>query len=415
MTKALFRKEALEATATRSLGEPFVEYPLSLSKAALIASGVLISAILAACVFQIQDRQVVAGYTLPQSGVIDVFAERPGVVETQLKLSGALVRKSEPIATLRSEAKGQGGYVTARAAKAGVERLSSLELSAADDERGQARLKILSLEMEQSRSAVQGNARSFQIASELVRTKTDKFERARMLSMSGYVSKDFLTDREADLLEANYRRQQLEQDRTNLQLEYQTRKARLSEELANEREVGRQLQRQILDAVEHVSNTSEAVMFDVRSPVTGFISAVNFRPGQFVDGSRPILSVVPKDTAMWCVLMVSARELSFIRTGQNVSIRYAAYPYQYFGSHPGVVRQIETVPASVQVANSGKEARYRVFVEPRSRMINTSRGARSITPGMEVEAVVWLDNRTFISWLVRPLMEVFAARTQRDF
>jgi membrane fusion protein len=416
VSNSLFRKDALEAAATRSQGAPFVDYPLALSKVAFVSMAVLLTAVVAACFVEVQDRRYVSGLTQPQAGVIHVFPEHPGVISSELKAVGSLVDKGEPILLMSSQPRSQpGGLASVKADSASRARLESLKQSAADGDMRKARIEGITMQMRQAESAIAGISRNITIASEVSRVKAEKLERAKRLAGTDYVSRDFLSERQEELLEAQYRLQELEKERSRLKLELSTGQARLREENAAQRENARGLDREILDEVERQSKRNDAMEFQVRSPAKGYISALNYTRGQYVNGVREVLTILPEGAEMWCVLEVPARELAFIQSGQKVSIRYTSYPYQYFGSFPGVVKRIDGVPVNADEDGAAKmDARYRVYVEPIQKTIPTSAGPRPIVPGMGVEAVVWLDKRSLISWLLRPMMEKLADRVGHE-
>jgi len=404
----------LDAAGKRSEGKPFIAYPLSVSRMSIAAVVIFFGVVLLSCLMPVRDRRHVFGYTEPKAGVVQVYAERGGVIVGKLPQVGDSVLKGQGIVTVQAQPQSRiDGAASSRGSVATEEKLKSLQNSA--DEAAvelRARMSRLRIVLEQSQAELAGVVTKMDVAKRLIQVKDDRLGRANRLSVTDYVSKDFVADREAELLEAKLRWSELNQQMQRLKLAIRENEARLGQELASQREEQRQLDRLILDQIGATADRTDIISFSVEAPVPGRISTVAFQSGQFVDSTRALMSIMPDDGGMWCVLLVEPRELAFLERGQRVSLRYSAFPYQFFGTFPGVIRRLDSLPVGDVAA--GKEPRYRVFVEPVHQSIDTVSGSKDIVPGMQVEAVVWLDERSLASWIFRPLTQVISMKPNHD-
>jgi membrane fusion protein len=410
LTDSLFRKEALAAVGESDGGAPFIEYPLTLSRLSLgvaLTMGILA---LISCILPVQDRRYVAGRVEPVKGLIQVHAERAGVVTGRSLEVGERVKQGEALAEVLAEAhsRANGGSSTSAAAAAS-EKLDSLRLSSEKaSEQRQARTERLNVLLGKNiaeLAAIRGKAA---VSLQLATVKAEQLERAKSLATSGYVSKDFVSGRQTEMLEAKLRLADLQERQQQLRLEIEESQIQLKQEAAVQAEERRQLDRAVLDQVEAEGDRIDAITFSVKSPLDGYISSVGFRPGQYVDSAQALATIVPEDSMMWCVLLVSARELAFLKAGQRVSLRYVAFPHQFFGEFPGVIRRLDNAP--YRTSDGDGSSMYRVYVEPVDQVVKTTNGPKPIVPGMELDAVVWLDERSLASWLIRPVAQAIALR-----
>ena len=64
---------------------------------------------------------------------------------------------------------------------------------------------------------------------------------------------------------------------------------------------------------------------------------MNVKVDYIVDGTRPLLTVLPQNAAMLARIVIPVSNAGFIDVGQSLKIRYDAFPYQKFGTHLGEV------------------------------------------------------------------------------
>ncbi|AVJ19320.1 anibiotic ABC transporter [Serratia sp. MYb239] len=108
-------------------------------------------------------------------------------------------------------------------------------------------------------------------------------------------------------------------------------------------------------------------------------------------------------------IMVSSRAIGFINPGQQVMLRYEAYPYQKFGVQRGRVLEVSTAALSPQevMAITGDsnvhERLYQVVVELDKQSINLYGKDVALRSGIKLEADFLIEKRRIIEWVFEPL------------
>src|SRR5690606_8313600 len=90
--------------------------------------------------------------------------------------------------------------------------------------------------------------------------------------------------------------------------------------------------------------------------------------------------------------------------GDEVLLKYAAFPFQKFGHHRGVVTRIARLALATD-AEDGRpaESAYRGVVELPAQSVTAYGTARPLRAGMAVEAEVLGETRRIYEWMLEPL------------
>ena len=80
------------------------------------------------------------------------------------------------------------------------------------------------------------------------------------------------------------------------------------------------------------------------------MTALTNQPGQSINAGQVLASLIPDHAnkaetgSLEAHLYVPSRTAGFIQPGQEVLIRYAAFPYQKFGLHTATVIDVSGIP-----------------------------------------------------------------------
>jgi multidrug efflux pump subunit AcrA (membrane-fusion protein) len=143
------------------------------------------------------------------------------------------------------------------------------------------------------------------------------------------------------------------------------------------------------------------------APVDGQVVAVSARVGEQSAPGAPLLSIAPANSPMEAQVLVPTRAAGFISEGQNVRVMVDALPYQQYGVMAGRVREIArsaSRPGEFASPIDFKEPVYRVRVALTGPTIQAYGVDKPLQAGMTIKADVITDNRTFMSWLLDPLL-----------
>ena len=161
------------------------------------------------------------------------------------------------------------------------------------------------------------------------------------------------------------------------------------------------------------------------------VTALSVRPGQAVQAGQTIATLVPVATGasglagqanassqaitVEAHLFAPSRTAGFLKPGQTVYLRYAAYPYQKFGLHTGHITAVSDTPfaanelppnlaSQLMAQNQGSEALYRINVQLDDQAIRTYGQAIVLKPGLTLEADVLQERRKVWEWALEPLL-----------
>ena len=149
------------------------------------------------------------------------------------------------------------------------------------------------------------------------------------------------------------------------------------------------IEKQIADINFNIKNA------EVTAPIDGTVNMyTDLSRSDLVQSGQTIATVVPDtDGAYKLTMYLSSADISETEVGQNVRLRFAAYPYQEYGEFSGTVKSIST-----DVRSSENGMSYYVA----EVSIDDTLGLELVS-GMECEARVVTKQRKIIYWLLEKL------------
>ncbi len=416
----LFRNEVLEARQHAWLGEVLVRPPLSATVCAVVA-GALTAAIVALVVFgPYTKRARVLGITVPAAGVLKLTTPQPGVVVERHIEEGDEVRQGQVLFVLSSDRIASvPGWSAGASPDAGtqatilehlVQRRASLE------EEATRRARLLE---EQAVAASRRHAalrmEAMQLQKELETQSSretsaaEQAARYEELARQGFISALTARQRRDDLLDQTARRQALERTLLGLQRELQASEAELRQLPLRAEQQQAEVQRERSALAQDIVATEAARAVVVTAPQDGTVTAIAAERGQTVTG-QALATLLPRGSPLEAHLFAPGRAVGFIRPGQAVRVRFAAYPYQKFGQYAGEVSHVSRAalaPSELPPqlgAPPGNEPLYRITVRLASPAVMAYGTPQPLTAGMPLEADVMQDRRRLIEWVFEPLI-----------
>jgi membrane fusion protein len=218
----------------------------------------------------------------------------------------------------------------------------------------------------------------------------------------GFLSDEQWTVRRAELLEQRSGLEMLERERVGLArlaTEVDEQLATLRPRYANAiAELERALAGSEVQLVENAARRAAEVAAAQSGTVTGFTAEV----GQTVQAGAVLARIVPEEPTLVAELYAPSRAVGFVAEGDEVRLRYAAFPYQKFGHARGRVIGVSATTVAGDPARGG-EPLYRVAVALHAQTVAAYGAPRALKPGMAVEADVLLERRRLIEWVLEPL------------
>jgi membrane fusion protein len=114
-------------------------------------------------------------------------------------------------------------------------------------------------------------------------------------------------------------------------------------------------------------------------------------------------------------LYAPSRSIGFVHEGEEVLLRYLAYPHQKFGMHRATIVAVSRNPMlpgelGFTPVDGTREPVYRIKATLDSQAIPAYDRLERLQPGMQFEADILLDRRRLIEWIFEPLLGL-AGRT----
>ncbi len=411
MSQSLFREEVLQARRTSWLGGISLAQPLQTWVLAGAAGVVAASVVTFLCVGTYTHRSTVTGQLVPTKGLATVMAPATGVI-TRLDVSeGQRVEAGQllGVVTVPRATLGSGDTEVAlqqhlhqRGEGLRSAELAQLQQLDAQEHGLRAQLGTLRQELIQVDSEV--NTRRSQIA-----LTNEVLQRWRQLQDEKYVSVLQIKQQESSVLEYTSQMQALQRQATEMRRSVAQIEQQLSVLPGQHGSVVADYQRDsaILGQERIQAQVSGSLV--VTAPITGVVTTKMVKLGQAIQSGQPVLSVLPDDGRLEAELLVPSRGIGFIEPGNQIVLRYQAYPYQKFGHQRGAVTLISrsALTSSDMGGSIGNVKQggpyYRVIVKLDRQSMTAYGKTELLKPGMLLEADILGERRRLIEWIFEPL------------
>jgi HlyD family secretion protein len=243
------------------------------------------------------------------------------------------------------------------------------------------------------------------------------------LARGGYAGKLLATDKARERIEKeqDFKSQQFIMQSNAAMIEQSERKiaqltADYRRQLQTERsDVAVQLEkaRQELAKVEHRQS-----LLELKAPQAGLIKDLaTHTPGTVVSPGTILMTLVPQGESLRAEVWVANQDVGFVRIGQQVKVKLAAYPFQKYGMVDAQVVQVSADATEAPSANTRSDAlfgrdrpmgplAFRAVVELATQQLEAGEAKFALKPGMQVVAEIKLGERTLLEYLLSPVQKV---------
>jgi len=145
---------------------------------------------------------------------------------------------------------------------------------------------------------------------------------------------------------------------------------------------------------------SDKAQYDViRAPVNGIISfsAVHYEKDYLKPGIK-VFSILPDNRPLVAKIEIPNTGIGQIKLGQEVKIKYDAYPYQQFGVGEGVLVQV--APNSTEKDSKKQEFVYESTVELKNTTIVKSGDDYPLFAGLTLTAEIVVDKKRILQFVL---------------
>ncbi len=407
----MFRSEVVEARKQKLHGDVFLTNPVSFKIITGLIGGLVGLLLLVLFTGSYARTERVSGYLVPTKGLAKIQAGRFGTVSEIYVHEGERVRVGDPLLSVRAEQALADTSVEARSLLAIADQRQNLK--------NQITIEENQLASEQSRMRAEIQAVKLEIASLIYQIELQKeiilsaqagYDDVQELLGKGFISKAESERRRQSWLSQKAQGTLREQEHKNAEARLAQLNIRM-DQLPGETEARvARLKAQLIEMDTREAELQGSKTYIIKAPVSGRVSSITSNTvGQSLVPQQPVLTILPENSELVAQLYVPSRAVGFVEEGQDVRLLYAAFPYQRFGSFPATITKVtETIlsPAEISAPIALQEPVYRITASLEETGLNIAGKRIELQLGMQLEANIILEKRSFIDWLLEPLKSI---------
>ncbi|HIF9343740.1 TPA: HlyD family secretion protein [Photobacterium damselae] len=413
--KHIYRPEYFEAQKTTNEGRILLKTPLN-QNVYLFCSMLVLFAVIAFLTFgEYTRRETLVGLVSPLGGMIKVQANDSGYIHKLFVKEGQVVESLTPLYEIQTERFDESGIGVKSRLLDSIDNQYQLiaERRKQEKEKVHFERQVISEEIKRLEAELTILHNVLNLSKNELSLTQSILDKQRILLKNNFLS-DF--DYQKQKLDLMAKQSQVESHNLNLQ--------RLKREkqnlIANSKNLGislnitlkdidRQLEEITQSKVEFLHNSDSQVL----SPIGGIVASILAEEGHSVTNGQPLLIIVPEGKKVFVELYAPSRSMGFLKVGQNVRLRFDAFPYEKFGVQTGTIANISKssiAPEMIEnrrlLKNTEVEGLYRVKVELSKSTITVYGKEETLISGMTVTGDIELDTRKVYEWILEPLYTV---------
>lgn len=413
MSRPLFRQQAINHLQHRLHGDVLVLPKLSHSVVGLLLLLWVIAVLVWLFYGQYARQETVQGWLEPSAGVAKHYAQNNrGIVKTVHVEEGQEILSGQALLTINGDRQLSAGQSVEQA----LLDEYKIQLSGAKNALEQQKqiLELQTQSLRQQIKAAQADLEQIQSQQQIVRQRLSlisaRIERLTSMRQQGHVAESDLDILQEQRLSIQSDVQALTRDQlnqTNRIVQLRTELQLLPQEYAANRV---QLQKQVSEVTQQITQVNSQREYTVVASRAGVISNLHLKPGQSVNASQALLSIVPDESDIVAQLLVPVRAAGFLFTGQHIDIRYDAFPYQKFGLYDG---ELTSISSAVLLPNDMpdspitiREPMYLVKAKLSSSAVEAFGEPVKLKPGMTFSADIEISERSLIEWMLEPIFSL---------
>ena len=160
-------------------------------------------------------------------------------------------------------------------------------------------------------------------------------------------------------------------------------------------------------------------LLELRAPEDGTVKDLaTHTAGTVTLPGTILMTLVPNSEALVAEVWVSNQDVGFVRPGQPVKLKLAAFQFTKYGMIEGRVRQVSADATEAPSANTRSDAltgrdrpmgplAYRALVELRSQALVADGAHLALAPGMQASAEIALGTRSVLEYVLSPVRKAW--------
>ena len=169
-------------------------------------------------------------------------------------------------------------------------------------------------------------------------------------------------------------------------------------------------------AQEVAKQSHKQSLLELKAPQDGVVKDLaTHTAGTVVQPGTILLTLVPKDEILRAEVWVSNEDIGFVRQGQPVKLKFAAFPFQKYGMIEGTVEHVSADAADGNAANANQNdpskknqpLLYKALVRLKDMALAMDGQRFALSAGMQTNAEIWLGDRTVMEYLLSPVRKAW--------
>lgn len=363
---------------------------------------VVLSAFVGLARLEYANKVHVAGIVRPRALPLTVVSTQSGKVSNLTVAQDEKVHAEQTLMFIDKRVHGPNGVAHSELLikQLSLQQEALREQARRYDARQQQTLAILISSDEGLQTQVETRRAELVVLAQRARLAEKSWLRSRALALQGWLSDNDLAKAESVFLAAQAR--QLE-----VQLAQQVAQDRLHElagkQLLHELE-GRgrrtQFRDEILQLEQDMRQIDAKVKVAVLAPIAGEIADISVMPGETVSPGMTLVTLLPPSHENHDVeLSLPSHAAGQVKVGMPVRVQYSGFPYQDFGTGEGEILRVSTV--------LDPNSRVPIF-QADVAILRLPDRIDHLPAGMAVQADILLETKPLWSWLMAPIVSMFA-------
>jgi len=294
---------------------------------------------------------------------------KAGTVREIYVHEGQAVDAGAPLALVSTEQQLDGGAIVDQRVLAAIDaeqrmleaRLAAVEASAPLEQ------KAMAERLQGVRNQIVELIKEVPTREQRLALSKEAAEKGQEAMQKGYLSGDNQRQRRYDLFAQEQALGDFKSQIAQLTAQASEDAVSLAKLPSDEDQTRASIQQEIVSLEEKRANTRAQNGFVLNAPAAGRVTALQARPGEPAEMSKPLMTIVPNDSHLQAEIYVPSRAVGFIQPGQQVRLLYDAFPHERFGIALGAIEEVSGSvlrPDEVTAAVSVKEPVYRAIVIP---------------------------------------------------
>lgn len=356
-----------------------------------------------------ERKATVLGWIKPTQGIVKIYPQKVGVISQIFIKNGDPISEGQSLFIINNEANLTNGsqveesllnefYAQELLIKAQIERANQIfDMRIANNKHqiASAKKNLTLLQKQIANTEARYDKQQKQV------------ERLFGLNQQGYVS-------ENDLNTADGEKLLLKSEIERLSIDVLNERNQMSQMISNSKLLPVEWSNEIDKLKEKLSYIAQEIVklesersYIVKATKPGIATNLQAFEGQHVSLSMPLLTILPKYSDLQAQLLIPVSASGFIEQGQDINIRYDAFPYQKFGTYSGRIIEVSDsvlLPGElVSPVSKITEPVYSVSASITSPYVRAFGKDIALKSGMTFSTDISLESRTFLEWFLAPI------------